>query len=44
MNIRSVAKHVAAWAAVAAALGAVFFAYLQPALLVDLANRVWSCF
>ena len=32
------------WLAVAGALGAVFAAYLQPALVVDLANRVWSCF
>lgn len=44
MSIPSTAKHVAAWATIALALGAVFFAYLQPALLVDLANRVWSCF
>jgi len=33
-----------AWIAALAALGAVFAAYLQPALMVDLANRVWSCF
>ena len=26
------------------ALGLVFMAYLQPELMVDLANRVWSCF
>jgi len=26
------------------ALGAVFIAYLDPHLAVDLANRVWSCF
>ena len=44
MNIPSLAKHAAAWAAIALVLGSVFFAYLQPALLVDLANRVWSCF
>jgi hypothetical protein len=25
-------------------LGAVFVAYLDPHLAVDLANRVWSCF
>ena len=31
-------------AAAALALGAVFFAYLDPHLAVDLANRVWSCF
>jgi len=28
----------------AAALGLVFAAYLQPALIVDLGNRLWSCF
>lgn len=31
-------------AVVAAALGLVFAAYLQPALIVDLGNRLWSCF
>jgi hypothetical protein len=34
----------AAWLAGAAALAAVFAAYLNPHLAVDLANRVWSCF
>ena len=28
----------------ALALGAVFIAYLDPHLAVDLANRAWSCF
>ena len=28
----------------AAALAAVFAAYLNPHFAVDLANRVWSCF
>ncbi len=32
------------WAAVAAVLGAVFLAYLNPQLAFDLATRVWSCF
>ena len=32
------------WTAAAAALAAVFLAYLNPHLAVDLANRVWSCF
>jgi hypothetical protein len=27
-----------------AALAAVFVAYLNPHLAVDLANRVWACF
>lgn len=31
-------------AAVGAALAAVFMAYLDPHVVVDLANRVWSCF
>jgi hypothetical protein len=30
--------------AVALVLAAVFLAYLSPHLVVDLANRVWSCF
>ncbi len=34
----------AAWAAAAAALTGVFAAYLNPHLVVDLANRVWACF
>lgn len=34
----------AAWALAAAALAAVFALYLSPHLVVDLANRVWSCF
>ncbi len=32
------------WAATAAALAAVSQAYLRPDMVVDLANRVWSCF
>jgi hypothetical protein len=28
----------------AAALAAVFMAYLSPHLIVDLASRVWACF
>ena len=32
------------WLAVAAVLAAVFMAYLNPHVAVDLANRVWSCF
>lgn len=37
-------KRTLAWGAALAVLSAVFLAYLQPALVVDLANRVWSCF
>lgn len=32
------------WALVLLALGAVFAAYLNPHLALDLATRVWSCF
>jgi len=32
------------WAAVAVMLAAVFAAYLNPHMAVDLATRVWSCF
>ena len=32
------------WAGAAAALAAVFVAYLNPHTVVDLANRVWACF
>lgn len=37
-------KRLLIWATCAVALGTVFLAYLQPDLMVDLANRVWSCF
>jgi hypothetical protein len=37
-------RRVLAWTAVLAALAATFTAYLQPDLVVDLANRLWSCF
>jgi len=33
-----------AWTAVALALAAVFVAYLNPHLVLDLASRVWACF
>ncbi len=32
------------WFAAAAALAAVGAAYLDPHVVVDLANKVWSCF
>ena len=35
---------VAALGVGATVLGLVFSAYLQPDLMFDLANRVWSCF
>ena len=37
-------RRVALGAAVVAALAAVFAAYLQPGLMLDLATRLWSCF
>lgn len=33
-----------AYAAALGALGAVFMSYLNPHLMVDLANRIWACF
>ncbi|MBL8329850.1 MAG: hypothetical protein JNJ71_13455 [Rubrivivax sp.] len=32
------------WVAAALALAAVFMAYLNPHLALDLATRVWACF
>jgi hypothetical protein len=37
-------KRALAWGVAAAALAAVFAAYLNPHTVVDLANRVWACF
>ena len=37
-------RRAALGASVALALAAVFAAYLQPGLMLDLANRLWSCF
>jgi hypothetical protein len=37
-------RRVLAWVAAAAALAAVFVAYLSPHTMLDLANRVWACF
>lgn len=37
-------RRAALAAGVGAALAAVFAAYLQPGLMLDLANRLWSCF
>ena len=33
-----------AWAAVGVALAAVFAAYLDPDLMLRLANELWACF
>jgi len=37
-------RKVALYAAAALALAAVFAAYMNPHLMVDLASRVWACF
>lgn len=37
-------KRAAAWTATLAVLVLVFAAYLQPDLMVDLANQLWACF
>jgi hypothetical protein len=37
-------RRVLGWTAAAAALAAVFVAYLSPHTMLDLANRVWACF
>ena len=41
MNLK---QRILVWAAAAAALAGTFALYLQPHFLVDLADRVWSCF
>lgn len=38
------ARRLLVWAVAATALALVFASYLSPHLVVDLANRVWSCF
>lgn len=40
----TVLRRIGLGAVAAASLAAVFMAYRQPDLMVDLANRVWSCF
>ena len=37
-------RRLAVWIGVATALAAVFAAYQNPHLVVDLATRVWACF
>ncbi len=37
-------RRLGIWAVTLAVLAAVFAAYLNPHLAVDLANRVWACF
>ncbi|MBK6853739.1 MAG: hypothetical protein IPG93_19695 [Burkholderiales bacterium] len=44
LDLGKVGKHLLMWAVVLMVLAAVFWAYLQPTMVVDLANRFWSCF
>ena len=37
-------RHVLWSVAASVTLAAVFMAYLNPHLVVDLANRIWACF
>ena len=37
-------RRLLVWATAAAALAAAGAAYLDPHVVVDLANKVWSCF
>jgi len=38
------ARRALGWAVAALVLAAVFAAYLDPHMVVDLASRVWACF
>ena len=40
----SLRRRSLAWAAAAGALALTAAAYLDPQVVVDLANRVWTCF
>ena len=42
--MKPVALRLLLWATIAAALAGVFMAYQNSHMVVDLANRVWSCF
>jgi len=37
-------RRAVTWAALAAALGAVFAAYLKPDMALTLAQQLWACF
>lgn len=37
-------QRAATWAGVLAVLMATFALYLRPSFLIDIADRVWSCF
>lgn len=42
--MKPAARRSLAWAVAVLVLAAVFAAYLNPHLAVDLAGRVWACF
>jgi hypothetical protein len=45
MNIEpNIVKKILIWVAAAAALCAVFMAYIRPEFMVELANQIWLCF
>ncbi len=43
-SLHRTARRALAWTLALAALGGVFALYLQPAVLVTLADQVWACF
>jgi hypothetical protein len=43
-SMKPATRRALLWSAAVAAMAAVFASYMQPHLVVDLANRVWSCF
>ncbi len=44
LDLGKLGKRLLMWAVVLTVLAAVFWTYLQPTMVVDLANRFWSCF
>ncbi|HNU11759.1 MAG TPA: hypothetical protein PKJ45_10440 [Rubrivivax sp.] len=42
--MKASARHALRWTLALLVLAAVFAAYLNPELAVDLASRVWACF
>ena len=44
MTMKPRTRHIATWTAALLALGAVFVAYLDPQVMVTLANQLWACF
>jgi len=42
--MRPALRRAQAFAAALLACALVFFSYLQPALIVELGNRLWACF